>query len=61
MGGKTYIPSAVDISIRLHKYLTRYQETLIEGADADKLSALADLLACLVNFINKWPKPPVEG
>ena len=61
MGGKTYIPSEVDISIRLHKYLTRYQETLIEGADADKLSALADLLACLVNFINKWPKPPVEG
>ena len=61
MGGKTYIPSAVDIYIRLHKYLTRYQETLIEGADADKLSALADLLACLVNFINKWPKPPVEG
>lgn len=61
MSGKTYIPSANSLAVKLHKYLTRYQETLIEGADADKLSALADLLACLVNFINKWPRPPVEG
>lgn len=61
MGGKTYIPSANALAQRLHTYLTRYQETLIQGADADKLAALADLLACLVNFINKWPRPPIDG
>jgi hypothetical protein len=61
MGGKTYIPSANLLAQRLHTYLTRYQDTLIEGADTDKIAALADLLACLVTFIQKWPRPPVSG
>lgn len=54
---KTYIPSAVDIASTAHKYLTRYQAKLSIGASPEQLAALADLVACLAVFLQKWFKP----
>lgn len=55
---KTYVPMAVDLAQGLHKRLTRYQATLSQGKTSDQLVALAELIACLATFLNKWPKPP---
>lgn len=55
---KTYVPSANAIANRLHEYLTRYEEKLIDDKTSDQLTALAELIACLATFIQKWPKPP---
>lgn len=57
---KTYIPQANDEATDLHRYLTRYQAKLMAGSvTSDQIAALTELISCLVNFINKWPKPPV--
>lgn len=58
---KTYVPEANDDASDLHRYLTRYQAKLMLTAPtSDQIAALTDLIACLVNFIQKWPKPPVN-
>jgi len=61
---KTYIPKANDEAEDLHRYLTRYQAKLMAGVltppSAEQLEALADLLVCLVTFIQRWPKPPPD-
>lgn len=57
---RTYVPSANMLATGLHKYLTRYQATLIDGASEEKIAALADLINCLVAFLVKWPKPPIN-
>lgn len=57
---KTYIPSANTIANRLHEYLTRYEEKLIPDKTSEQLTALAELISCLAQFIQKWPKPPKE-
>lgn len=61
MGGKTYIPSAVFFANRLSDYLTRYQETLLAGKTEDQIAAFGDLLLCLAQFLQKWPRPPING
>lgn len=56
---KTYIPSAVVVAERGHRYLTRYQAKLVVGASTDQIAALSELIACLANFLSKWFKPPI--
>jgi len=54
---KTYIPSAVDVATHASKYLNRWQAKLSIGATTEQLSALADLIACLATFLQRWHKP----
>jgi len=54
---KTYIPSAVDVASRASQYLNRWQSKLVIGATTDQIAALADLIACLAAFLQKWHKP----
>lgn len=54
---KTYIPSAVDVASTASKYLNRWQGKLVVGATTDQIAALADLIACLATFLQKWHKP----
>jgi hypothetical protein len=56
---KTYIPGAVDIASKSHKYLTRYQTVLTAGASAEQITAVVELISCLANFLAKWHKPAV--
>lgn len=58
MARKTYVPMAIYWANGLHKRLTKYQETLIQEKSVDQIAALADLIVCLANFINRWNKPP---
>lgn len=58
---KTYVPSANFFAVGLHKYLTRYQAKLSDGKTTDQIAALADLISCLLTFIQKWPKVPPSG
>ena len=60
MAAKTYVPSANTLATALHFYLTRYQTKLSAGKTADQIAALAELISCLVTFIEKWPKPEVN-
>lgn len=55
---RTYKPQATILAEGLHKYLTRWQAKIELSSTGDQLTALAELIACLANFINKWPKPP---
>jgi len=61
---KTYIPEANELAAALHRYLTRYQVKLTEGVleppTVDQLAALASLIACVVTFLQEWPKPPPD-
>lgn len=57
---KTYVPMAVAFAEALHKRLSRYQTQLSNGKTSDQLTALAELISCLANFLQKWPKPPVN-
>ena len=54
---KTYIPSAVDVVNHANRYLTRYQAKLTIGASTEQIAALADLVACIATFLQKWHKP----
>lgn len=56
---KTYLPGAVDIATSAHKYLTRWQATLVDGKTAEQIAALAELVSCLAAFLQQWQKPPV--
>lgn len=58
MARKTYVPMAVYWANGLYTRLTKYHETLINDKTADQLSALADLIACLAQFLAKWQNPP---
>lgn len=58
MAEKTYVPMAVSLAGGLHKRLTRYQVTLEKGKTSEQLTALAELIACLAQFLQRWPKPP---
>lgn len=57
---KTYVPMAVSLAGGLHKRLTRYQAQLVNEKSSDQVTALAELISCLANFLAKWPKPPVN-
>lgn len=57
---RTYYPGAVSFASVTHKYLTRYQATLSGGKTSDQLTALASLIACLADFLVKWPKTPIS-
>jgi hypothetical protein len=54
---KTFIPGAVDIANAAHKYLSRRQAKLVQGASIDQIAALADLITCLATFLSRWHKP----
>jgi len=54
---KTYIPSAVDVATHASKYLTRWQGKLTVGATAGQVTALTNLIACLLTFLQEWRKP----
>jgi hypothetical protein len=56
---RTFYPGAVLIAQQCHKYLTRYQSSLVPDITSDQASALADLIICLAAFLAKWPKPTV--
>jgi len=58
---KTYVPGAVNVATFAHKYLSRYQATLVIGATTDQIAALSDLIACLATFLSKWFKPAKES
>jgi len=55
---KTYVPMAVMWGEALHRRLTRYQSQLSAGKTTDQLTALAELIACLATFLQKWTKEP---
>lgn len=55
---KTYVPMAVSWAEGLHKRLTKYQATLAADKTSEQLTALAELIACLAQFLQKWHKPP---
>jgi hypothetical protein len=57
---KTYVPMAVSFADALHKRLTRYHTQLSADKTGEQLTALAELISCLANFLVKWPKPPVN-
>jgi hypothetical protein len=59
MASRTYVPSANQFAYVLHVYLTRYQAKLSADKTSEQLTALAELISCLANFLVKWPKPPV--
>ena len=54
---KTYIPSAVDVVTQANKYLTRWQGKMTAGASAGQITALTNLIACLLIFLQEWRKP----
>lgn len=54
---KTYIPSAVDKTHDLQKYLARWSSQMSVGASSQQLLALANLIACVVTFLQEWKKP----
>lgn len=54
---KTYVPGAVQIVGKAHKYLSRYQPVLTAGASTEKVTAFAELLACCAKFLAVWFKP----
>lgn len=58
MARKTYLPGAVDIANKMHSYLTRYQETLVQDKTTVQIDALIALIACLAEFLQNWRKPP---
>lgn len=58
---KTYVPSANMIANKLHEYLTRYQEKLVNDKTAGQIAALAALIECLATFIEEWPKPGLDN
>lgn len=55
---KTYIPSAVDKTTDLHKYLSRYQPKLTPPATPEQLTALNNLVTKCAEFLAVWHKPP---
>jgi len=57
---RTYYPSAVKVADTAHKYLTRYQATLSNSRTSEQLAALSALIACLAEFLVKWPKTPIS-
>lgn len=58
---KTYVPSAVDKTTDLSKYFGRWQAQLLIQADtAEKVTALANLVACIGEFLAVWHKPTPE-
>ena len=61
MAHKTYIPGAVDIAKAAHKYLTRWQSVLVTGQTTQRITALADLVLCLGEFLVAWQKPGPES
>jgi len=55
---KTYVPSAVDKASDLGKYFGRWQAQLLLQADTPaKITALANLVACIASFLQEWHKP----
>jgi len=58
MARKTYLPGAVNIANKMHTYLTRYQETLVQDKTTIQIDALIELIACLAQFLANWRKPP---
>lgn len=57
---RTYLPMAVDWASGLHRRLARYQSTLAAGKTTEQITALAELITCLGNFLEKWQKPPIN-
>jgi hypothetical protein len=60
MAPKTYIPGAVDAATFAHKYLSRWQSVMLVGATSGQVTALANLITCLAQFLVDWKKPPVN-
>lgn len=60
MPTKTYIPQAVDDAQKLSRYFGRWQAKMMVGATTEQIAALTDLAACIVTFLQKWTKPPVN-
>jgi hypothetical protein len=58
---RTYIPQAVDEAQRLSTYFARWSAKMSVGASSEQLVALANLAACLAEFLQVWFKPtPTE-
>lgn len=55
---KTYIPTANNKAADLNRYFAKWAAQMSVGASADQLTALANLIACIATFLQKWPKPP---
>lgn len=58
MPQKTYIPQAVDEAQRLSRYFGRWQAKMMIGATSQQITALTNLAACIVTFLQEWTKPP---
>lgn len=58
---KLYIDGAVTVAAQANKYLSRWQSKLVVGATSDQIVALADLIACLASFLQKWHKVPPQN
>jgi len=55
---RTYIPQAVDEAQQLANYFARWGAKMSIGASAEQLVALANLTACIAEFLQVWFKPP---
>jgi hypothetical protein len=58
---RTYIPKAVDEAQSMSNYLARWGAKMAIGASSEQLVALANLAACVAEFLQVWFKPtPTE-
>lgn len=57
---RTFLPGAVDLASRVHKYLSRYYATLTVDITIQKLTALQNLITCLGEFLTEWRKPNIQ-
>jgi len=53
---KLYIDGGVTVARAAQKYLTRWQPKMIQGATTGQVTALANLISCLAQFLNEWHK-----
>jgi hypothetical protein len=56
MAKKLYVDGGVNAARFAQKYLTRWQSKMIADATPDQIATLADLIACIANFLSKWHK-----
>lgn len=58
---RTYVPQAVDEAQKLGNYFARWGAKMSIGASPAQLVALANLAACIAEFLQVWFKPaPID-
>jgi len=60
MPQKTYIPQAVNEAQAMSRYFGRWAAKMQVGATDAQKTALANLIACIAQFLVEWHKPPIN-